>query len=230
MLGAPNSVIQGNPTLLNYDQNYFALYASDKIRFGSRLSFNAGLRWEPYLPEIETQKRANHFDMASFVAGTKSQVYDNAPAGLTSPGDSGFPRAGTNGRWANLGPRVGLVWDVDGNARTVVRAGYGVLYDLPAMQYFDRFGFGPPWASALTLNNPGGCFADPYRDYSGGNPFPLPSPPPKNALFVSAGQYINLPLHLKPTYFQQWNLSIQQQFGPDWLFSLNYIGNKGTHL
>jgi hypothetical protein len=230
MLGAPNSVIQGNPTLLNYDQNYFALYASDKIRFGPRLSFNAGLRWEPYLPEIETQKRATHFDMASFVAGTKSQVYDNAPAGLTFPGDPGFPRAGTNRRWANLGPRVGLVWDVDGNAGTVVRAGYGVLYDLPAMQYFDRFGFGPPWASALTLNNPGGGFADPYRDYSGGNPFPLPSPPPKNALFVSAGQYINLPLHLKPTYFQQWNLSIQQQFGPDWLFSLNYIGNKGTHL
>jgi hypothetical protein len=230
LLGTPSTVIQGNPTLLNFVQNYFALYATDKIRVNSRLSVNLGVRWEPYLPEVETQNRETHFDMASFIAGTKTQVYQNAPAGLTFPGDAGFPRAGTHGHLGNFGPRVGVVWDPHGNAQTVVRAGYGVLYDLPAMQYFDRFGFGPPWASAITLNNPAGGFANPYQAYPGGNPFPLPSPPPKNATFVSAGQYINLPLNIHPTYFQQWNLSLQQQFGPDWLFSLNYIGNKGTHL
>jgi hypothetical protein len=230
LLGTPSTVIQGNPTILNYLQNYFAVYASDKLRLNSRWSLNAGVRWEPYLPEIETQRRVTHFDMASYLAGQKSQVYDNAPAGLTFPGDAGFPRAGTNSKFGNIAPRVGLVWDVNGNAETVVRAGYGILYDFPAMQYFDRFGFGPPWASALTLNNPGGGFGNPFRDYPGGNPFPLPSPPPKNATFVSAGQYVNLPLNIKPSYFQQWNLSLQQQFGSNWLFSLNYIGNKGTHL
>ncbi len=168
--------------------------------------------------------------MASYLGGAKSQVYDNAPAGLTFPGDPGFPRAGTNSKFGNIAPRIGVVWDVNGDAETVVRAGYGILYDLPAMQYFDRFGFGPPWASALTLNNPGGGFGDPFRDYPGGNPFPLPSPPPKNATFVSGGQYVNLPLNIKPSCFQQWNLSLQQQFGSNWLFSMNYIGNKGTHL
>lgn len=230
LLGTPSSVIQGNPTVLNYLQNYFALYVSDKIRITPRLSVNAGLRWEPYRPEVETQRRVTHFEMASYLAGAKSQVYDNAPIGLTFPGDNGFPRAGTHPKLANFGPRVGLVWDVAGDAKTVVRAGYGILYDLPAMQYFDRFGFGPPWASALTLNNPGGGFADPFRDYPGGNPFPLASPPPKNATFVLAGQYANLPLNIKPAYFQQWNASLQQQFGSNWLFSANYIGNKGTHL
>jgi len=230
LLGTSSSVIQGNPTILNYLQSYFALYASDKLRLSSRLSINAGIRWEPYLPEVETQRRVTHFDMASYLGGAKSQVYDNAPVGLTFPGDPGFPRAGTNSKFGNIAPRLGIVWDVNGNAETVVRAGYGILYDLPAMQYFDRFGFGPPWASALTLNNPGGGFGDPFRDYPGGNPFPLPSPPPKNATFVSGGQYVNLPLNIKPSYFQQWNLSLQQQFGSNWLFSMNYIGNKGTHL
>ena len=230
LLGAPSSVIQGNPTLLNFVQNYFAVYGSDKISLSPRLSVNLGIRWEPYLPEVETQNRATHLDMAAFTAGTKSQVYDNAPAGLTFPGDTGFPRAGTNGHYANFAPRAGIVWDALGNGQTVLRAGYGVLYDLPAMQYFDRFGFGPPWASTVTLNNPAGGLTNPYSTYPGGNPFPLPSPPPKSALFVSAGQYINLPLDLRPTYFQQWNLSIQQQFGPNWLFSLNYLGNEGTHL
>lgn len=230
LLGTPSTVIQGNPTKLNYIQNYLALYASDKFRLNSRLSLNVGVRWEPYLPEIETQQRVTHFDMASFQSGKKSQMYDNAPVGLTFPGDQGFPRAGTKSKYGNFAPRVGVVWDVRGNAETVVRAGYAILYDLPAMQYFDRFGFGPPWASALTLNNPGGGFGNPFRDYPGGNPFPLPSPPPKNATFVSAGQYVNLPLNIKPSYFQQWNVSLQQQIGQNWLFSMNYMGNKGTHL
>lgn len=230
LLGVPVSVIQGNLTLLNYIQNYVGLYASDKIRISPRLSINAGLRWEPYLPEIETKNRATHFDLASFMAGTKSTVFQNAPPGLTFPGDPGFPRAGTNSHFANFAPRLGVVWDPFGNATTVVRAGYGVLYDLPAMQYFDRFGFGPPWASAITLNNPSGGFTNPYASYPGGDPFPLPIPPKSDAVFASAGQYVNLPLHIHPTYFQQWNLSLQQQLSSDWLFSLNYLGNKGTHL
>ncbi len=230
LLGAPSSVVQGNPTLLDFVQNYFALYASDKIRLSQRLNVNLGLRWEPYLPEHETQGRATHFDLASFTAGATSQVYQNAPAGLTFPGDSGLPSGGTNRHLGNFGPRLGVVWDPHGNAETVVRVGYGVLYDFPAAQFFDRFGFGPPWASAITLNNPTGGFANPYQAYPGGNPFPLPIPPLKDARFVSAGQYVNLPLNIHPTYFQQWNVSVQEQFSPDWLFSLNYIGNEGTHL
>lgn len=230
LLGLPNSVVQGNLTILNFLQNYIGLYASDKMRVSQRLSINAGLRWEPYLPEYDTKHRATHFDLASFTAGTKSSVFQNAPPGLTFPGDRGFPRAGTSSHLTNFAPRVGVVWDAHGDATTVVRAGYGVLYDLPAMQYFDRFGFGPPWASAITLNNPKGGFADPYQAYPGGDPFPLPIPPKSDATFTLAGQYVNLPLHIHPSYFQQWNLSMQQQVGSDWLFSLNYLGNKGTHL
>jgi len=46
---------------------------------------------------------------------------------------------------------------------------------------------------------------------------------------VQAGQYVNLPLHIDPTYMQQWNLSVQRQAGDAWLFTANYLGNKSTH-
>ncbi len=230
LLGLPSSFIQGNLTLVNYAQNYIGLYGSDKIRFNPRLSVNLGLRWEPYLPEVEQQRRVTHFDLPSFIAGTKSQVFKNAAPGLSFPGDPGFPRSGTSNRLANFAPRAGIVWDTNGNAQTIVRAGYGILYDLPPQQYFDRFGFGPPWASAITLNNPSGGFGNPYLGYPGGDPFPLPIPPTANATFTSAGQYANLPLHIRSSYLQQWNLSVQQQVSSNWLFSLNYVGNKGTHL
>jgi hypothetical protein len=230
LLGTPSSFTQGNLTQVNMVQDYIGFYATDKVRLSSRLSLTFGLRWEPYLPEHDTQGRATHFDLASYLAGTQSTVFHNAPPGVTFPGDTGFPQGGTNRHWADFAPRAGLVWDPRGNGRTVIRGGYGVLYDLPPMQIFDRFGFGPPWASAITINNPAGGFANPYLNYPGGNPFPQPVPPPANAAFPSAAQYANLPLNIRPTYFQQWNFNLQQQVGASWLLSASYLGNKGTHI
>ena len=230
LLGAPSTFIQGNITRLDMVQNYMGLYVSDKIRLNSRLSLNLGLRWEPYFPEYDTQGRATHFNLQSFIAGNRSVVYQNAPPGVTFPGDPGFPKGGTNHHMADFAPRTGLVWDLRGDGRTVIRTAYGILYDLPPMQYFDRFGFGPPWASAITLNNPAGGFTNPYLGYPGGDPFPQPIPPPTNAVFTSGGQYVNLPLSIRPTYFQQWNFTLQQQLSSSWLISADYLGNKGTHL
>ncbi len=230
LLGTPSSFSQGNLTQVNMIQDYAGFYAMDKMRVRSGLSLTFGLRWEPYLPEHDTQGRATHFDLASYVAGTKSSVFQNAPPGVTFPGDANFPQGGTNRHLANFAPRIGLVWDPRNNGRTVIRGGYGVLYDLPPMQIFDRFGFGPPWASVITINNPVGGFANPFLNYPGGNPFPQPVPPPANAVFPSAAQYANLPLHLRPTYFQQWNFNLQQQVGSSWLLQASYLGNKGTHI
>src|SRR5262249_11144010 len=37
-------------------------------------------------------------------------------------------------------------------------------------------------------------------------------------------------LNLRPTYVQQWNLSIEKQFGPNWLLTASYLGNRTNHL
>ncbi|HTZ56709.1 MAG TPA: carboxypeptidase regulatory-like domain-containing protein [Acidobacteriaceae bacterium] len=231
LLGYPSDFQQGNITKWDPVMNYFGFYASDRIKLNPRLSFTAGLRWEPYLPQYDTQKRASHFDQAAFTAGAKTKVYVNAPAGLTFPGDPGFPTGGTSHSLAQFAPRLALVWDVFGNANTIVHVGYGILNDGRSdLETFDRFGFEPPWASLIDLANPAGGFSNPYQGYPGGDPFPLPIPPTANATFTSEAQYVNLPLHIKPTYFQAWNASVQQQFGRNWLFSIDYIGNQGTHL
>jgi hypothetical protein len=230
LLGLPSSFTQGNLTQVQMVQDYIGLYATDKIRLNSRISLNLGLRWEPYLPVHDTTGRATHFEMSSYLAGVQSRVFTNAPPGVTFPGDPGFPQGGTNRVLTNFAPRVGLVWDLRGDGRTVIRTGYGVLYDIPPMQYYDRFGFGPPWASAITLNNPAGGFANPYQGYPGGNPFPQPVPPPTNVVFASAAQYVDFPLNVHVPYFQQWNFNLQKQVGASWLISASYLGNKGTHL
>jgi hypothetical protein len=124
-----------------------------------------------------------------------------------------------------------VVWDPFGDAKTIVHVGYGILSDARNdLEIFDRYAFEPPWGNNLTLNDPVGGWANPFLAYPGGDPYPLPYPPKANAAFVSEAVYINAPLRPSPTYVQEWNVSLQQQLGSDWLFTINYIGNQGTHI
>ncbi len=229
LLGLPNSFTVGNVNRYRPEQNYIGLYANDNYRLSSRLSLSFGIRWEPYLPEHDVDGRATHFDHTAFLAHQVSKIFQNAPPGILFPGDPGMTDSGTNPHLADFAPRVGVIWNVSGKGRTVVRSSYGILYDLPDMQIFDRFGIGPPWGSSTTIFNPVGGFTNPYQNYNG----PLPSyqntPPGPTTVFPPAGQYVDLPLHIHPPYTQQWNLTIQQQVGTDWLLSASYLGNKSTH-
>jgi hypothetical protein len=156
-------------------------------------------------------------------------VYVNAPAGLQFVGDPGIPQSYVPRKWADFAPRVGLAWDTDGKGRQTVRASYSIFYDSPELNYSTHPGQGAPWGSTVTLSNPAGGLTNPFLGYPGGNPFPGPVPPARNQAFPTAGAYFDIPLDLRPTYIQAWDLSFQRQFAADWLLSVTYLGNKTTH-
>ncbi|HKX33428.1 MAG TPA: carboxypeptidase regulatory-like domain-containing protein, partial [Blastocatellia bacterium] len=202
----------------------------DSWKVNSRLTVNAGLRWEPFIPMHHPFGWASHFEQSLFDQGTRSQVYRNAPAGMSFPGDPGYPGQSVSfGRKNQLAPRLGLVWDPQGNGRMTVRASYGIFYDTPHLFFNTRFANNPPWGAQITLSNPAGGFTNPWLTYPGGNPFPALTAVSPNSQFPLFGIYVNSPLHLKPTYLQQWNLSLQRQTG-EWLLAASYLGNKSTHL
>ena len=172
----------------------------------------------------------SHFDQAAFVAGAKSAVYKNALAGLSFLGDAGYPgKSTTFGRKAQFAPRLGLVFDPKGDGKMTARASYGVFYDNPHLFFNTRFANNPPWGAQITLSNPAGGLTNPYQTYPGGNPFPGLANISADSFFPLAGVYVNAPFDIKPTYLQQWNLSVQRQVG-EWLFAGSYLGNKSTHL
>ena len=149
-----------------------------------------------------------HFDLTAFQQGLTSKVYTNAPAGLSFPGDPGFPgNATTSKKVAEFAPRIGLVFDPGGNGKQVVRAGYGIFYDLPSMYYNVRTSSAPPFGNTTGVNNP--SFANPWIGFPGGDPFTQAVT--TSATFPIGAVYINYPLHTNPPYIQQWNLSFQRQ-------------------
>jgi len=139
---------------------------------------------------------------------------------------------------------VGLAWDPMGNGRMTIRAAYGMLGDRMSILSLSQEQFGAPFGSTISV--PGANLTNPWSSFLGGaggllpagqNPlailaaqsgFGYAAP---NVPFITAGGYVSSPLNdFKPTYMNQWNLSIQKQVGQNWLLSANYLGNSTIHM
>jgi outer membrane receptor protein involved in Fe transport len=227
LLGRVSSVGKGAPLAIRPYQNIVSMYAQDSWDARPNLTVTLGLRWEPLLPEADANGIGVRYDHAAFSAGTKSQVYTNAPPGFFYYGDKGIPKSFTARDWNNFAPRIGVSYHPgDG---TVIRASYGVFFAQPVLMYNERFSQVSPFGNLITLNDPVGGFADPYQQI-GGDPFPIPSPPPQNAFFVNFGSFINMPSKMATPYVQQWNFAFEHQATPNLLLKATYMGNKGTSM
>ena len=228
LIGRAASFAQSVPTSLYYRSNYAGLYAQDSWKVISRLILNYGIRWDPFIPETFKGGAIAHFDPAAYAQGVHSSVYINAPAGLSFPGDAGYPgNAVANHEWAHFAPRIGLAWDPHGNGSMSIRASYGIFYNTPTLGNYSGMAQIPPFGSSVTVNSPA-SFANPWASQQGGNPFPLFLSP--SIKFPASGNYVDFSLNPKVTYQNQWNLSIQKQVGQDWLLGANYLGSNIIHL
>jgi len=230
MAGRILNLQQSAPNKLLVRYRYSGLYAQDSWKLIPNMTLSYGLRWEPYSPQHYGENMMNHFDMDAFLKGIKSNVFVNAPAGLFYPGDALFGPNGNAGmykQWKHFAPRAGFVWDPSNDGKMVIRAGYGIFYDINTVELNLATGQGPPWGGKVVVNNPSGGLDNPYSDF-GGKPFPFVLN--KNVPYLPDGVYDTFDPNTRVPYVQQWNLGIQKQIGTNWLVSASYIGNELTHM
>jgi Carboxypeptidase regulatory-like domain len=226
MVGSLHTVIDSNIARVDLRQKYIGAYAEDSFQVTPRLNIHVGVRWEPFLPEHDALARGNHFSLSDFTAGNKTSLYNNAPPGLFFYGDKGIPKSYANGNYNDLAPRFGFAYDPFGSGKESIRGSYGIFFDQPESFSIRDFGISAPWGNAITLTAPAGGFSNPVVGFT----FPTPVPPTATAIFPTQGTYINMPLNLHHPYMQQYSLSLEKQAQSNWLFSLDYIGNRATHL
>ena len=232
LLGRMSDFELGGPGGADPAQTYLGLYAQDAWRTTSRLTVNAGLRWEPYFGQ-----QMGHsglfgtpvWSWDNFRAGVRSKQFVNAPPGFLYAGDDGFPpgKSGMFTQWWNLSPRAGVAWDVTGDGRTSLRASYSLAYDFPTGDKQFLQVSAPPFGNRLRLDFPAGGFDNPYGAV-GGDPHPIVTSP--TTIYPPGGAFGVMKPSIHSPRVQSWNVTVERQIGAAWGFAVSYLGNYSDRL
>ena len=217
LLGFPQqSTLQSGTNSYDFRANSFDVYAQDDFRFRPTLSFNLGLRYEYNGPYTEARNQIANLNVGNGFTSAQPVV----PAGAVLPGTAaGLATSSVasliNPDRNNFAPRIGIAWRP--MKQTVVRAGYGINYNLA--QYgaiIQNFAFQPPFA--LTSTN----ISSLTNVLTLQNGFPATNGSVTNNFAVDPNYRLG--------YVQIWNVDIQRQLPGGVVMNLDYNGSKGTRL
>lgn len=191
----------------NLRSTNIGIYVKDDWKATPQLTLNLGLRWELYTPTTEATDRLTNF---STELGRHVSAQE--------PDRGGLPRALYHGDYNNFAPRIGLAWrPFASHNRSVVRAGYGVFYNLVVTGMAMVMRQNTPHAERSQF------FNDPLvPEFTMANAFSRPGVP---LITLSA-----IDPNFRNGYNQQWIVDFQQELLSDLAFTVGYIGNKGTKI
>lgn len=124
LLGLVDSASMATGTPIAERSNYFGAFAQDDFKVTRRLTLNLGLRWEFQNPWYEAAGRLSQMDpnLPNPGAGGQLGALVFAGNGPGQVGGKGFAHTWYGG----IAPRVGFAYQL--TAKTVVRAGYAMMY------------------------------------------------------------------------------------------------------
>jgi len=139
--------------------------------------------------------------------------------GIGIPGQNGVPKGLVNNNWASFGPRLGFAYDLSGSGKTVVRGGFGIMYE--RIQGNDMYNAGPniPFSLNVTLNNT--TFTNPSVAINSGTAATRPI----NAASLTGLDRDN---YKNPASYQ-YSLGVQRALSAKSVLSVAYVGNTNRH-
>jgi len=200
-------VFGGTKSLRNRNYGFFV---QDDWRITDRFQLNAGVRYEYYPPLKGAYNIASSDPFGPFIKN----------------GDPMW-RADKN----NLGPRLGMVYDLLGNQKLVLRAGGGISYVPPTFLLYYGFAFLDPRIPF----NPILAMADLPPDMKKTYPFDVSFVPRviANPSLLPPGlilsQYVT-DYNARDQYAGQWNLSLQHAVTGTLAVEASYAGSRGLKI
>ncbi len=169
----------------------FGFYVQDDYQLTPRLTINGGLRYEfSTMPEDKYGRDSALPDLTASEP-TIGPLYENPT-------------------FTNLSPRVGAAWDVFGDGRTSLRAGYGLYFNTNNHQNLIVTVTNPPATPRPVIVNPS---------------FPAPDFNRAGAISIRPVQF-----DLDNPRVHVYNVNVQRELWWRTALMLGYAGSRGLHL
>jgi hypothetical protein len=234
----------GAPLVLRDADNNGGIYVQDSWRFRPNLTLNYGFRWEFSGAAHNTNGTYTSPDYANLLGPSSALFQPGTLNGVASPAILQRSYVYTSD-FVNPAPSFGFAWnptiskgilgDIFGGDRTVIRGNYGINYFHEGLNTFEN----------VASNNPGDSqqlFANGGTDFTAGSVFlssPLPtlntfpssfSFPLPESLFTFNNSFLSANPNLRTPYVQNWGLGIQRELGHNVALEVRYVGNHAVHL
>jgi hypothetical protein len=251
LLGYPDNVQRAYfRNLWGNNGNFHAFYAQDDYRITSNLTLNLGFRWEinPFYNSVQGQSSSFDWQTGKLILPSNFSLAAQPQTAFLYPlfqdrielnKDLGLPTSIRPTDYRDPAPRVGLAWKPAGSDRWVLRSGYGIYYAFPDTNAINNSENVVPFNGTQTVTNtrPPAAPQLTFGNFFQGQPIVAPNPNPSQpcsfgfaANSCSTPNVVTVPVHLRTTYAQQWNLSMQRQLAAGLTLDVAYVGNRTNRV
>jgi len=223
----------------------WAAYIQDNWRVNNRLTLNLGLRWDGVPHTYEANHRTSNFypdrydPAAAPIFNPDGTISTSSPGLGTSPnpilegyqfylngigidGKNGIPKGLVDNHWAVFGPRFGFAYDFMGDGKTVIRGGFGAMYERIQGNDMYNAGGNVPFSSHAGFTNV--LLANPKTGVQSGTTIVTPPLP----IIVPDITGLNRNQYNLPTSYQ-YNIGVQRALAARSVLSLSYVGNQSRY-
>ena len=237
------ATIQSGSPARELSQWSYAFSIQDDWRVTPKVTLNLGLRYDYTTPMAEAHNLLGGFDPNIGMVQVGQQI-----------------KSLYTGDHKNFGPRIGLAWDLSGKGTTVIRAGYGLIFNsLLPMQTFTGLagnavnvtggvatvptgativvnGVSTQGAGTIAVSNvriPGSSIAPNWQNNSSTTPIFSGA----NTVECSDGSDGGSPCSLavidhnfRTPYVSNWTFGVQHAITNDLSMDISYVGSHGSRL
>lgn len=257
-LGAASVYVQRlNQGYLHFRDQEIASYIQDDFHPTSRLTLNAGLRWEIHPAVTEKHNSFSSFDLANHAIVLGEPLQSLIERGVTtqaivtnlqnigvkfeSAQQAGLPSNLTYGNDFTFSPRVGVAYRFsDKNNSTVIRGGYGrYIYPIPSRNFYVSTRGSAPFSETYSQNytsanqspdgQPNYLLRTPQTVIAGLNSSNVVNTNTINSILPGV-EILYLNPHFPVTYVTQGSVTLEQPVKPNSVIRLTYSYDHGSNL
>jgi hypothetical protein len=224
----------------HWDNQSIAIYAQDNWKVSKKLTVNLGLRWDGIPHTYEESNNQSNFYPNLYNVANRAQlcgdsVCATSPGLGTSPiaalsttslymngigiaGHNGIPAGLVKNNWMTFGPRIGFAYDPVGDGKTVIRGGFGMMYE--RIQGNDQYNGATNVPFGATANVQNVLLSNPGTSILTGASVTAPIP----IVGITGDNY-----SYKAPVSVQFNIGVQRELAKNTVLSVAYVGTQNRH-